>query len=154
MICVMMLICPGRYAKFVYDAWTHPETLRIISSIAGVDLVPVMDYEIGHVNISVNDSPDGTLQAAPVVDWHKDSYPFVCVIMLSDANEMVGGETALRTGSGEIKKVRGLQMVNPAHDTRPTETLIHIRVLLLSSKVDTSIISLFLPRTAVNASLW
>jgi len=99
-----------KYAKFVYDAWTHPETLRIISSIAGVDLIPVMDYEIGHINISVNDNPTGTLQAAPVVDWHKDSYPFVCVIMLSDANEMVGGETALRTGSGEIKKIRGPQM--------------------------------------------
>jgi hypothetical protein len=59
--------------------------LRIISSITGVDLVPIMDYEIGHINISVNDNPDGTTQAAPVVNWHKDSYPFVCVLMLSDA---------------------------------------------------------------------
>lgn len=69
----------------MYDAWTNPDTLRIISSITGVDLVPVMDYEIGHINISVNDNPDGTTQAAPVVNWHKDSYPFVCVLMLSDA---------------------------------------------------------------------
>ncbi|KAF8544790.1 hypothetical protein BDD12DRAFT_906291 [Trichophaea hybrida] len=99
-----------KYAKFVYDAWTNHDTLRIISSIAGVDLVPVMDYEIGHINISVNDNPDGSIQAAPVVNWHKDSYPFVCVLMLSDATEMKGGETALRTGQGEIKKVRGPQM--------------------------------------------
>lgn len=95
----------------MYDAWTNPDTLRIISSITGVDLVPVMDYEIGHINISVNDNPDGTTQAAPVVNWHKDSYPFVCVLMLSDASEMRVGETALRTGQGEIKKVRGPQMV-------------------------------------------
>jgi hypothetical protein len=95
----------------VYDAWTNPETLRILSSIAGVDLIPVFDYEIGHINISVNDNPDGKTQAAPVVGWHKDSYPFVCVLMLSDATEMKGGETALRTGSGEIMKVRGPQMV-------------------------------------------
>lgn len=45
------------------------------------------------------------------VDWHTDSYPFVCVTMLSDCTNMIGGETALRTGSGEIIKVRGPQMV-------------------------------------------
>ncbi|KAA8898758.1 hypothetical protein FN846DRAFT_200119 [Sphaerosporella brunnea] len=99
-----------KYAKFVYDAWMNPETLRIISGVAGVELVPVMEYEIGHINISVNDDPDGKTQAAPVVGWHKDSYPFVCVLMLSDATEMKGGETALRTGSGDIMKVRGPQM--------------------------------------------
>ncbi|KAI5783557.1 hypothetical protein EDC01DRAFT_663554 [Geopyxis carbonaria] len=98
-----------KYAKFVYDAWTHPETLRIVSKIAGVDLVPNIDYEIGHVNISVSD-PGSTNSAPPVVNWHCDSYPFVCVLMLSDASSMVGGETALRTGTGEIKKVRGPQM--------------------------------------------
>lgn len=98
-----------RYAKFVYDAWTHPDTLRAISAIAGIDLVPVMDYEIGHVNISVSDGKsDG---APPVVNWHYDSYPFVCVLMLSDATSMKGGETGIKTGSGEIMKVRGPQMV-------------------------------------------
>lgn len=105
------LLIPSRYAKFVYDAWTSPETLRIISNVAAVDLVPVMDYEIGHINISINEDPSGAAQAVPVVNWHKDSYPFVCVLMLSDAQEMEGGETALRTGKGEIKKVRGPQMV-------------------------------------------
>ena len=43
----------------------------------------------------------------PIVDWHTDSYPFVCVTMLSECRDMVGGETALRTGSGDIWKVRG-----------------------------------------------
>ena len=48
----------------------------------------------------------------PVVDWHKDSYPFVCVLMLSDASKMIGGETALQTASGQVLKVRGPQMVS------------------------------------------
>jgi hypothetical protein len=101
-----------RFAKFVYDAWTNPRTLRIISDIAGIDLIPNMDYEIGHINISVQNSSDPSEASAPVVNWHKDSYPFVCVLMLSDASEMKGGETALQTGTGEIMKVRGPQMVS------------------------------------------
>lgn len=47
-----------------------------------------------------------------IVSWHTDSYPFVCVTMLSDCTNMVGGETALKTGSGEVVKVRGPQMVS------------------------------------------
>lgn len=31
-----------------------------------------------------------------VVSWHNDSYPYVCVLMLSDVSEMIGGETALQ----------------------------------------------------------
>ncbi|OJJ71326.1 hypothetical protein ASPBRDRAFT_196837 [Aspergillus brasiliensis CBS 101740] len=113
-------------APFVYDAWKNPETLAIISKVAGVELVPVMDFELGHVNISVQ-SEEGKHEALKkagalgkgidikpsdddaIVDWHTDSYPFVCVTMLSDCTDMIGGETALRTGNGEILKVRGPQ---------------------------------------------
>ncbi|KAL4890901.1 hypothetical protein BDV59DRAFT_75232 [Aspergillus ambiguus] len=118
-------------APFVYDAWKNPKTLEIISKIAGVDLLPVMDYEIGHVNISVNNKEkpseclEGTAETTthsfakvgcrkvdrPVVGWHTDSYPFVCVTMLSDCKGMVGGETALKRGDGGILNVRGPQMV-------------------------------------------
>ena len=93
-----------------------------------------MDVEIGHVNISVTSEEKQREETAalaekksydqdegiagcpweddkPVVDWHYDSYPFVCVTMLSDCTKMIGGETALRTGTGEIVKVRGPQMV-------------------------------------------
>ena len=123
-----------RYAPFVYDAWKNPETLAIVSQIAGVDLITEMDFEIGHVNISVKSEKQKAeelsavieMKAAaadegiagcpweddkPVVDWHTDSYPFVCVTMLSDCTDMIGGETALKTGNGEILKVRGPQMV-------------------------------------------
>lgn len=113
-----------RYAPFVYDSWKNPEVLRIISEIAGIELIPAMDLEIAHINLSVqsqehmeeelrayheNDDEDDDKDA--IVGWHTDSYPFVCVTMLSDCSSMIGGETALRTGSGEIWKVRGPQMV-------------------------------------------
>jgi hypothetical protein len=68
--------------------------------------------------------------AKPVVGWHRDSYPcvfrpdqstfsgysyllfhrWVCVVMLSDATTMQGGETALMCADGSIKKVRGPQI--------------------------------------------
>lgn len=109
----------------MYDAWKSPEVLSIISKIAGVDLVPAMDWEIGHVNISVKSEEqkqkdlelikargDAEDDDSPIVDWHTDSYPFVCVTMLSDCTDMVGGETALRKANGEVVKVRGPQMVS------------------------------------------
>lgn len=125
-----------KYAPFTYDAWTNPETLAIISKVAGVDLVPVMDLEIAHINFSVKSEKETKEELAiinkqkrfyaddegiggcpweddkPVVGWHTDSYPFVCVLMLSDCTNMVGGETALRTGHGDVMKVRGPTMVS------------------------------------------
>ncbi|KAL8985960.1 MAG: hypothetical protein Q9205_000470 [Flavoplaca limonia] len=124
----------ARYAPFVYDTWKSPVTLSIISKLAGLDLVTEMDFEIAHINISVRSEEEKKQQVAafaekqafdedegiagcpyepeekPIVDWHTDAYPFVCVTMLSDCTSMIGGETALRTGNGEIVKVRGPQM--------------------------------------------
>lgn len=123
-----MIASASRCAPFVYDAWKSPETLAIVSKIAGVDLVPAMDFEIGHVNLSVHSEEEKTRALAaveekaasgvsweddsPIVDWHTDSYPFVCVTMLSDCTDMIGGETALRTGDGNVVKVRGPQTVS------------------------------------------
>lgn len=115
-----------------------------MSKVAGIDLTPVMDFEIGHVNVSIN-SNESQEEAAkaiaehrsrqedegvagcpweddtPVVDWHTDSYPFVCVLMLSNCEGMIGGETALRTGTGGIMKVRGPGMVSdPSADLQPS----------------------------------
>ncbi|EXJ75773.1 uncharacterized protein A1O5_00280 [Cladophialophora psammophila CBS 110553] len=108
--------CP-KYAPFMYDAWKNPKTLAIVSKIAGVDLVPVIDIEIGNINISVQDPLKNYQKQekqsdddVPVTKWHVDSYPFVCVVMMSDASQMVGGETAIQTGSGDLIKVRGPQM--------------------------------------------
>lgn len=106
-----------------------------MSKIAGVDLVPVMDFELGHINISVKSEEETRKELdaiarqkqffaedegiggcpweddAPVVGWHTDSYPFVCVLMLSDCTNMVGGETMLRKADGTTMKVRGPQKV-------------------------------------------
>ena len=34
-------------------------------------------------------------EGVPIVDYHKDSYPVVAVVMLSDVSNMKGGETAI-----------------------------------------------------------
>lgn len=93
-----------------------------MSEVAGIDLTVSFDYEIANINISVSDEGE---TAKPIIQngtkssgddtsafaWHYDSFPFVCVTMISDCSEMVGGETAIRTPSGEIKKMRGPAMV-------------------------------------------
>lgn len=89
-----------------------------------------MDFEIANINLSTKSEKQKQEEMAaledrklyeqdegiagcpweddkPIVDWHRDSYPFVCVTMLSDCASMQGGETALRTGDGNIMKVRG-----------------------------------------------
>ncbi|PIG83596.1 hypothetical protein AARAC_010137 [Aspergillus arachidicola] len=90
-----------------------PAVLGALSRIAGIELVPAMDVDIGHVNISVRDdaaaarAPDSDADDKPAFGWHTDSYAFVCVTMLSDCARTIGGETAIRTGTGEVLKFRG-----------------------------------------------
>ncbi|KAI1092928.1 hypothetical protein F5B19DRAFT_178545 [Rostrohypoxylon terebratum] len=129
-----------RYSPFIHQFWHSPEVLEIISTIAGVELVPAMDYEISHTNIQlgpggleavrntpveppeateeairsfeVEISKDQTVtdQSKPIIEWHKDSHPWVCVVMLSDARHMTGGETELMKGDGTTIKVKAPQM--------------------------------------------
>ncbi|CAD6906371.1 unnamed protein product [Tilletia laevis] len=142
-------------ARVVYDFWTAPETLAMVSKAAGCEVVPVFDLELGHVNIQVPSgmtrkqylatlkedpfaagaiqlphSPPTSpaenaktsskrLEAPPqvgqeepdmnnlVVGWHKDAYPIVVVLMLSDVSTMRGGETAIVRGDGSIIKAIG-----------------------------------------------
>ncbi|KAL2802778.1 hypothetical protein BJX63DRAFT_437552 [Aspergillus granulosus] len=103
-------------APFIHDVWKSPEVLAKVSAAAGIDLIPAFDYEIANINVAVKDDEDTSTTVAvnkadddnaPAFAWHYDSFPFVCVTMLSDCTEMVGGETAIKLPSGEIKKVRG-----------------------------------------------
>ncbi len=57
------------------------------------------------------DDSNTTKDSPPAFAWHYDSYPFVCVTMLSDCTDMIGGETAIKMPSGDIMKVRGPAMV-------------------------------------------
>ncbi|GAB1194502.1 hypothetical protein APSETT444_003748 [Aspergillus pseudonomiae] len=41
----------AQHSKFISDLWTHPETMRIVSEVAGVPLTIIMPIEIGHTNI-------------------------------------------------------------------------------------------------------
>jgi hypothetical protein len=106
-----------------------------------------MDFEIGHINFSVKSDEETEKEMdmiskqkrfyeddegisgcpweddKPIVGWHTDSYPFVCVLMMSDCTNMVGGETALRTANGEVIKVRGPQEVQiPSDPMFPQKT--------------------------------
>ena len=85
--------------------------LAKISEIAGIDLIPSIDFDIANINISWGDGTTTTVQnnnptddGTSAVAWHYDSFPFVCVTMLSDCTGMVGGETALRTPNGDIMR--------------------------------------------------
>ncbi|EIM89341.1 uncharacterized protein STEHIDRAFT_94494 [Stereum hirsutum FP-91666 SS1] len=128
---------PKTVTPFVHQVWKHPEVLRIVSEAAGIELEPVMDLELGHVNHQLGPKgKDGIREISGVdprptppalnvdqlkalsdadlgsseqnvVGWHYDSYPFVCVLMLSDVSNMIGGETAVRRGDGGVTKVRG-----------------------------------------------
>lgn len=77
-----------------------------------------MDYDVGNTNISIanQDKENAVAKKFPeddvsAVAWHYDSVPFVCVLMLADCTGMVGGETAVRTATGDVMKVRGPSMV-------------------------------------------
>lgn len=127
-------------APFVYDMWSSDAMLKACSQAAGCDLEVVFDYEIGHINVQLppgKAKSDADIEnllppAVPprqradvdstaaeeaakediqnVTSWHNDSYPWVCVVMLSDPTGMKGGETALRKGDGSLLKVRGPSM--------------------------------------------
>jgi hypothetical protein len=124
-----------RFTKFIYDFWHHPQVLEAVSRAAGVDLVPAYDYEISSTNVQLGprgiaglyDTPaeppqheeaevDGDKAAAaepkrdPIIGWHRDAHPFVCVLMLSDARHMKGGETAYRNAEGEVDYIKAPQM--------------------------------------------
>ena len=132
-----------RYSPFLYQFWHSPEVLKLVSDIAGVELVPALDYDICHTNIQMGPGGVEEVRNTPVeppavteeaikqlseakqesqesdrlddskniVEWHKDSHPWVIVVMLSDARYMEGGETELMRGDGTTTKVRAPQMV-------------------------------------------
>ncbi|KAJ6032501.1 hypothetical protein N7540_003233 [Penicillium herquei] len=126
----------GKQSNFIKDFWTHPETMRIVCEAMGVPLDIIMPMEIGHTNIQVEGttvaemtkslsleptaekveltleerSYDPLKDTSTIIPWHHDSYPYVCVLMLSETEGMVGGETYIKKGDGTAKKVEGPQI--------------------------------------------
>ncbi|CEL00452.1 hypothetical protein ASPCAL00052 [Aspergillus calidoustus] len=125
-----------KHSQFIKDFWTHPETMRIVSDACGVPLEIVMPTEIAHTNIQVEGATisemtsnlkvepsveqldltpedrayDPLKDESSIIPWHYDSYPYVCVLMLSETHGMVGGETYIKKGNGEAQKVEGPKM--------------------------------------------
>ncbi|KAF5719686.1 hypothetical protein FGLOB1_1058 [Fusarium globosum] len=99
-------------APFAHALWKSPEVQQAVSKVAGIDLVHAFEYEIGHCNLLFSDGEDEKKGASDNIgfSWHYDSFPFVCVTMLSDCSDMKGGETAVLKGDGEVLKVRGPTM--------------------------------------------
>lgn len=106
-----------------------------MSDAAGVPLSVVTPIEIAHTNIQGSgtnvaemasalqvdpsnervaltdeDRAYDPLKEASIIPWHYDSYPYVCVVMLSDTNGMVGGQTYIQTGDGRAQEVEGPQL--------------------------------------------
>ncbi|KAI1621291.1 major facilitator superfamily domain-containing protein [Exophiala viscosa] len=125
----------GKISKFVHDFWTHEETMKIISDIVDVPLSIIMKGEIAHTNIQAKGSNLEEMKASlrpepslgkvklteeeknykpldenSIIPWHHDSYPYVCVLMISETEGMLGGETYIKAGDGEISKVEGPMM--------------------------------------------
>lgn len=109
--------------------WYHPAVTECISQAFGFPLkILGRKGEVGYVNVQLGpEGKDGvyklqetpsapfeaiTTPAAPLSgpmtdSWHRDSTQVVVVVMLSDTSTMMGGETAIKTGSGEVLKARG-----------------------------------------------
>lgn len=65
-----------------------------------------MDTEISQVNVLYPEA-----KATSSVNWHRSSFPFVCVVMLSNMDGTKGGETCFRGPSCEIKTMDTFPMV-------------------------------------------
>ncbi|UPL01936.1 hypothetical protein LCI18_012870 [Fusarium solani-melongenae] len=96
-----------KQAPFAHALWKSPEVQNAVSKVAGIDLVHAFEYEIGHTNLLFSDGEEKEGTDNVGFSWHYDSFPFVCVTMLSDCSNMTGGETAVLQGNGEVLKVRG-----------------------------------------------
>lgn len=116
-------------APFIHTAFHHPDTLKVMSRLAGVDLKVTFDYETAQVNFGIKDPKkveaeklikpelkakvtefldgkhDGNTGA--VVNWHYDSNPFTIVLMISETDEMIGGETVITLGDGSLAVAQG-----------------------------------------------
>ena len=77
----------GYRSKFIRDLGYSPAVLRHLSQCAGVQVTPHgMCSNLSQTNF-------GEIGTGVKVDqWHLDSVPYVMVLLMSDATDMVGGE--------------------------------------------------------------
>ena len=77
----------GYRSQFVHDLGYSPDVLAHLAGCAGEHITPHgMSSNLSQVNF-------GEIGAGVKVDqWHLDSVPYVMVLLMSDATDMVGGE--------------------------------------------------------------
>jgi hypothetical protein len=63
-----------QHAPFTYAAWNHPDTVAIVSKLAGVDLIPWSDYEIAHINLSAIKTEEQAQAELTALHLRKNSY--------------------------------------------------------------------------------
>ncbi|KAG7700874.1 hypothetical protein KL951_000989 [Ogataea haglerorum] len=76
---------------FVYQAWTHPATIRAISVVSGFDMRLCFDYEIAHFCRSRNSSQ-------VLVRQKSVAYPYICVMGLNSADVQSSGYATVLKG--------------------------------------------------------
>ena len=115
-------------APFTHAFWTSEEVIKILSELSAIDMEVALPYEIGHTNVQVGakgregiqnlplypepvppgwEEEKGEFDHVPVDNWHTDSFAYSTVMMLSNTEKMVGGETALQLPDGSTRKLRG-----------------------------------------------
>ena len=111
-------------SPFTHAFWTSPEVIKIIERLTGIEMEITVPYEIGHTNVQVGaggrdgikdlkvkpepvPAAEGQYDDVPVDNWHKDSFPYSIVMMMSNVSQMEGGETVVRLPDDSLLKVRG-----------------------------------------------
>lgn len=79
----------------VADDLTSDEYMRVRTGKRGATSVKTRSEEEVE-----NELRNGS--ATALLPWHYDSYPWVCVAMISDTTDMVGGETVIQRGDGRF----------------------------------------------------
>lgn len=80
----------GYRSEFMRSLTYSPDVVDLFSRLAGIPLAPHgMPMNIGHVNFGRKIHAG----ASPVIvdQWHVDSVDYVCVLILSDLSETIGG---------------------------------------------------------------
>ncbi|CAH6719549.1 hypothetical protein CLIB1444_02S11122 [[Candida] jaroonii] len=109
--------------RFTKELWTSKEVQQRFNDIMGIELEMPHVFCMGHVNVSLADSTKPELdpsidyeellaqqdknadQVSSALDWHYDSPPLVCVVMLSAPPNMIGGETGIKKGDESILRI-------------------------------------------------
>ncbi|KAL6238581.1 hypothetical protein BDW75DRAFT_201037 [Aspergillus navahoensis] len=162
----------NRRAPFTYDAWKSPEAIARISEVAGIDLVPSIDFEIANINISIGDeSISSDAEQTKKINYalEDEKRTPLCRVALRQLSIRLRSHAlrlhwhGWRRNSVENTKWRDYESPRPCYGKLPPSIpliysapniLCFARVPPSSSKADTSSTKPSRPSVAANASAW